>query len=180
MCDRPSGCGRHMQSWWPSEQPHSRLPTAPSPLLLSMQCTPALCRRCMQSCSDPAIFAAGDSASCQWAADESQHWFQMRLWSQVGHLRHWGALQALSYTRVVGVADRICACVRAVGMADPTCALSAWLIPSLRAHVLDMQSTRLHECAPPKQARAMGTYAAHCMAGVQDQVGCCWVAAAAA
>ncbi|PRW57580.1 pyridine nucleotide-disulfide oxidoreductase domain-containing 1 [Chlorella sorokiniana] len=57
--------------------------------------------RQMQS-SDPAIYAAGDSASCQWAADESRHWFQMRLWSQ---------------------------------------------------------------------ARAMGVYAAHCMAGVQDQTG---------
>ncbi len=39
--------------------------------------------RCMQS-SDPAIYAAGDSAACDWAADESAHWFQMRLWSQVG------------------------------------------------------------------------------------------------
>ncbi|KAL4421166.1 hypothetical protein ABPG77_003349 [Micractinium sp. CCAP 211/92] len=57
--------------------------------------------RCMQS-SDPAIYAAGDSAACDWAADESAHWFQMRLWSQ---------------------------------------------------------------------ARSMGIYAAHCMAGMQDQTG---------
>lgn len=57
--------------------------------------------RHMQS-SDPAIYAAGDSASCSWAAGESSHWFQMRLWSQ---------------------------------------------------------------------ARSMGIYAAHCMAGVQEQMG---------
>jgi hypothetical protein len=35
----------------------------------------------MQS-SDPCIYAAGDAASCQWAAEDSRHWFQMRLWSQ--------------------------------------------------------------------------------------------------
>jgi NAD(P)H-nitrite reductase large subunit len=55
----------------------------------------------MQS-SDSRVYAAGDAASCSWAAAESAHWFQMRLWSQ---------------------------------------------------------------------ARAMGVYAAHCMAGVQDQTG---------
>lgn len=34
--------------------------------------------------SDPCIFAAGDSCSAAWALEESPHWFQMRLWSQVG------------------------------------------------------------------------------------------------
>lgn len=57
----------------------------------------------MQS-SDPRIYAAGDAASCAWAAAECPHWFQMRLWSQ---------------------------------------------------------------------ARSMGVYAAHCMAGVQEQARVC-------
>lgn len=68
--------------------------------------------------------------------------------------------------------------------------LSAWLILPVHCRhggfylcartCFNMQSTQLDEWLPPMQARAMGTYAAHCMAGVQDQVGCCWVAAAAA
>lgn len=49
-------------------------PTPPLPALLS---------RLMQS-SDSRVYAAGDAASCSWAAAESAHWFQMRLWSQVG------------------------------------------------------------------------------------------------
>ena len=51
----------------------------------------------MQS-SDPSIYAAGDSAACEWGGDESgaaPHWFQMRLWSQVGDGRGWlAAVQA--------------------------------------------------------------------------------------
>lgn len=49
---------------------------------LELAPTAGLRRRHMQS-SHPDVYAAGDSASCAWAADASRHWFQMRLWSQV-------------------------------------------------------------------------------------------------
>lgn len=34
--------------------------------------------------SQPGIYAAGDSCTATWAAEDSPHWFQMRLWTQVG------------------------------------------------------------------------------------------------
>lgn len=99
----------------------------------------------MQS-SDPAIYAAGDSASCSWAAGESSHWFQMRLWSQV--------------SAAAGRAS----CYMAAEVVVP-------LLVCLWVSALDSAGCPTLLPAPPPcpQARSMGIYAAHCMAGVQEQ-----------
>lgn len=102
----------------------------------------------MQS-SDPAIYAAGDSASCQWAAEQSRHWFQMRLWSQArGRLAGWlAAVSGQKRQQSPGVGAVIYAVL-----------LELSLVPLM------------------PQARAMGIYAAHCMAGVPEEVGAAAVA----
>ena len=152
-----------------------------------------LVRRHMQS-SDPCIYAAGDSASCQWAADESRHWFQMRLWSQVGRGVRLGGKVILNASCLgAGLPELAtslatgskCGCGRC-GHGKP-----AFLqICSLQVAVFDAglglaPAVVCTACAAHRyisrfpglfvhtQARAMGIYAAHCMVGVEDQVGCC-------
>ncbi len=115
----------------------------------------------MQS-SDPAIYAAGDSASCQWAADQSRHWFQMRLWSQVGM----ASLQVCSWQLAGLAACR--ACSLQVAVFDAGLGLARCFKACAAHHYL----SHFSGLAVHMQARAMGIYSAHCMVGVQDQVGC--------